>query len=328
MFRNSIYRDRMKIEDFSVDDKNSINYDLFNALFDTKYILSSPRKGTDILAIFNDAYFICTKILIDKIPDFQVGIYQSLIDNSNTPPNKDRSVIVMSMVLVYLRMLDFITDDIDKTIKNLKDRVINYNVAEYNKIICVIGKGKTIKATNFLPLDYPDGDYSNYWKSYYSFLKDVEIIREGVLANEKSKGKAGDKEVSASYSLSRRSNILTSEDKINDIKRLQKECDEWKKKYEELINNKNEKAFNAQTESPCFTSRQMSILLTAVGRLTEKNNPPGKTTLGEIVEKISGYKSTTASTNMKGAIPSTDTETVAKAIESKFPNLAAEVRKL
>lgn len=114
--------------------------------------------------------------------------------------------------------------------------------------------------------------------------------------------------------------------------KLKAKCEEiekWKKRCEELEGKiEPEKAFNAQTGMPCFTSRQMGILLTAVGRITEKDNPPGKTTLGEIVEKISGYKATTASTNMRGAIPEADTIAVVKAIESKFPNLAAEVRKL
>lgn len=109
---------------------------------------------------------------------------------------------------------------------------------------------------------------------------------------------------------------------------LRKECNEWKKKYEENLEKKPEKAFNTQTGRRCFTNRQMGILLTAVGRITEKDNPPGKTTLGDIVERIAGYMPTTAGTNMKGKIPSVDTETVAAAIESKFPNLAAEVRKL
>lgn len=98
-----------------------------------------------------------------------------------------------------------------------------------------------------------------------------------------------------------------------------------KKQHDEIIT---ETAFNAQTGNPCFTNRQMGILLTAVGRITEKDNPPGKTTLGEIVEKISGYKSTTASSNMRGALPKADINVVASAIESKFPNLAAKVRRL
>ena len=115
------------------------------------------------------------------------------------------------------------------------------------------------------------------------------------------------------------------EDELNALK---SERDEWKKKYEDAIANEPEKAFNAQTGNPCFTNRQMGILLTAVGRITEKENPPGKTTLGEIVEKISGYKATTASTNMRGAMPEADINAVVAAIKSKFPNLAAEVSKV
>lgn len=115
------------------------------------------------------------------------------------------------------------------------------------------------------------------------------------------------------------------EDEINALK---KECEEWKKKYEEAITKEPEKAFNAQTGNPCFTNRQMGILLTAVGRITEKDNPPGKTTLGEIVEKISGYKATTASTNMRGTMPEADIKAVVNAIKSKFPNLAVEVSKV
>ena len=115
------------------------------------------------------------------------------------------------------------------------------------------------------------------------------------------------------------------EDEINALK---KECEEWKRKYEEATTNEPEKAFNAQNGNPCFTNRQMGILLTAVGRITEKDNPPGKTTLGEVVEKISGYKSTTASTRMRGTMPESDIKAVVAAIESKFPNLASEVSKI
>ena len=110
--------------------------------------------------------------------------------------------------------------------------------------------------------------------------------------------------------------------KSEEIEKLKKRCEELEGKIEP------EKAFNAQTGMPCFTSRQMGILLTAIGRITEKDNPPGKTTLGEVVSRIAGYKPSAATTNMKGSIPKTDTEAVANAIESKFPNLAAEVRKV
>ena len=88
-----------------------------------------------------------------------------------------------------------------------------------------------------------------------------------------------------------------------------------------------EQAFNAQTGAPCFTNTQMGILMHAVALMTE-DSVPGKTTLGTVVEKISGYKAKTVNQNMKGTHRETDKETVAKAIEDKFPNLAAKVRKL
>lgn len=89
-----------------------------------------------------------------------------------------------------------------------------------------------------------------------------------------------------------------------------------------------EKAFNAQTSLPCFTSKQMGILMSAVGRITEKNNPPGKTTIGDIVQRIAGYKSKTNSQSMKGIISEEDKKIVADVLKQRFPNLANEVMKL
>ena len=71
----------------------------------------------------------------------------------------------------------------------------------------------------------------------------------------------------------------------------------------------------------------MGILMQAIGYLTE-DKAPGKTTLGEVIEKISGYKATTVNQNMKGTFRDADKKVVAKAIESKFPKLAAKVRQI
>ena len=72
----------------------------------------------------------------------------------------------------------------------------------------------------------------------------------------------------------------------------------------------------------------MGILMTAVGMLTEKDNPPRKTNIGDVVEKIAGYSCVTVNQNMKGKIPDKDTEAVLSAIKEKFPNLAEEVRRV
>jgi len=93
-----------------------------------------------------------------------------------------------------------------------------------------------------------------------------------------------------------------------------------------LKEKEQEQAFNARTGESCFTNTQMGILMYAVGMLTEEKIP-GKTTLGEVVQNISGYKATTVNQNMKGAFREGDIEAVVKAIESKFPKLAEKVRK-
>ncbi len=112
-----------------------------------------------------------------------------------------------------------------------------------------------------------------------------------------------------------------------ETKQLLEECEKWKRKYEEANTKEPEKAFNAQTGSPCLTNTQMGILMLAVGIMTEQP-APAKTTIGEVVENICGYKATSVNQNMKGAHREADKEAVAKAIESKFPNLAAKIRKL
>ncbi|MBO5613493.1 MAG: hypothetical protein J5905_03205 [Prevotella sp.] len=110
-----------------------------------------------------------------------------------------------------------------------------------------------------------------------------------------------------------------------------KEVDKWQALYEEerkiAETTIQEVAFNGQTGKPCFTSRQMGIFLHAVSSFTEDTSP-GKTTLGNVVEKISGYSATTIQQNMKGSYRSADIEVVASALEEKLPKLAEKVRKM
>lgn len=115
--------------------------------------------------------------------------------------------------------------------------------------------------------------------------------------------------------------------------KVKKLSDEWKvtkDNYESLktqVENEPRNAFNSQTGKTCLTSTQMGILMQAVGEMTEQC-PPGKTTIGNVVEKIAGYSATTVNQNMKGTHRTADINAVAEAIESKYPLLAAKVRKL
>jgi len=125
--------------------------------------------------------------------------------------------------------------------------------------------------------------------------------------------------------------VIDDENKKKVIE-LQKRIESLKAENEKLrceLNEGNvpEEAFNKKTGKPCFTSSQMGILIQAIANLTE-TIPPGKSTLGDIVEKIAGYSSTTLNQNMKGGHRPKDVDTVAEVFEKKLPNLAAEVKKL
>lgn len=130
-----------------------------------------------------------------------------------------------------------------------------------------------------------------------------------------------------------------AEEKTKKAEKLDKtrveEIDKWHYLYESAIDELNiykpspeSIAENPQTSLPCFTSKQWGIFIHAVAEITEAPQPPAKTSLGEIVEKISGFKKKTASQNLKGSHSADDKEAVAKAIEGKLPNLAAKIRKL
>lgn len=115
------------------------------------------------------------------------------------------------------------------------------------------------------------------------------------------------------------------------LRRLGEKEEEIKKLKSELISNfpkEPEKAFNTRTGKPCFTNKQMGIFLRAIAQITEKPNPPAKTKLGEVVERIAGYNATTVNQNMKGDTSTNDKKVVAEAIVSCLPNLAAQVWKV
>ena len=114
------------------------------------------------------------------------------------------------------------------------------------------------------------------------------------------------------------------------VEKLTDEKNDAVERYESLkkeIENEPREAFNPQTSKKCFSNRQMGILMQAIGELVEQR-PPGKTTLGSIVENIAGYSATTVNQNMKGIHREFDKKAVADAIESKFPRLAEKVMKL
>lgn len=170
-----------------------------------------------------------------------------------------------------------------------------------------------------------------YTYTHNNYSDDCEYISPISIATEiletRSKAEAYKKKVELHKSKKETETLQEISNAQEIIEQLQKERDEWKRKYEEAPEKEPEVAFNYKRKTPCFTSSQMGIFITGVAILTEEN-PPGKTTFGKIVERIAGYSATTASENMKGEFSKRDTEIVANAIEDKLPTLAAKIRKM
>lgn len=207
-----------------------------------------------------------------------------------------------------------------------------------------------------------DGQYTNIASSFYgtgqgnanfySYMRDnwsnndeyvsATSIAEGLL-DKRNKAEAYKKKMKLQKENSDKKNAqneiipsgrIIESSSINELtsklNQLIRERDEWKEKYErevETLKKELEKAFNAQTGKPCFTSTQMGILLQAVSELTE-TPPPGKTTLGDLVENIAGYSAITVNQNMKGAHRPADIKTIVNVLKGKLPNLAEKVKKL
>ena len=115
--------------------------------------------------------------------------------------------------------------------------------------------------------------------------------------------------------------IKDLEDEVN---RLKAEKTALEKQIEEIDSEESSKT---ERDIMRFTSRQMGIFLYAVAQKTE-DPAPAKTAIGEVVENISGHKAKTVNQNMKGGFSEKDKETVAKAIETKLPELAKRIRKI
>ena len=163
-------------------------------------------------------------------------------------------------------------------------------------------------------------------------------IAEGILEKRKKveaynnkikhhKGKDIEKEVKTSYVLSGWSGDLSFDDQSSvEISQLKKECAEWKRKYEELLNKQPENAFNA-TGKECFTKAKMGLLIYTIASL--KDGPtPIKTQLVPIISAIGGWEPTSVNTEMKKAgFNQKDIEAVAKLFEKAMPSFAVEIKK-
>lgn len=392
-----IFSHKTSIDDYDIDNDSSADGILYEGLHKMSFTMPQGwDKEKLFLAMFNDANYLSTIILLDKRFSLHTHSWINYYDNQW---EDDLIVsVIMYMVDFYIsNTIDLpdhartgvktLMDDYDRVTESrgFKDIVFEYyiynsipnpqlscdhfkildigtrllkystfkgdvnwaaitNNFEINDIIQVTkALGKDVKGQRDVLNDISRSFNSSENKqSNYELCELIGILKshindEGVLLSKTKLIEEYEKEQEFHDEMFKQSMNEMAINNFDDEKRkYEKQIAELKAEINKLaaenaaikedIKEEPESAFNSNGNN-CFTNKQMGIFLRAIAEITE-DPVPAKTTLGEIVEKIAGYKATTVNQNMKGSISERDKLIVADAIESKFPKLAARVRKL
>lgn len=121
--RELIYEDRSSLEDFRVNDEGTLNKLLYdNYLIETTDLCQGEANIVNrILKVFNDAYFVCTIVLMQPKDIFGLSYYIERVDNPH---------VVFPMVYLYLSKVNsdsIIISRIQKPIMSEVQRVNDWN---------------------------------------------------------------------------------------------------------------------------------------------------------------------------------------------------------
>lgn len=354
MEREDIYKERNSIEEFGVDEKNTLNNALFDVLFNIDYISTSGDIENYILGLFNDAYYICTLILLEKRPYFKVNKYKSIIGadkNSITLYDANKVILVMSMVYDYLKTLNMISFDIDKTTNIIRNEFSGCDGNVFETISSVLEiKEWSTEACTFFPLNYPkDEQFSDYWKNYHDFPNEMASFIKSHIETRMEAHTTSEDDVRQivrgygiknepvsnlsqlhKYAFSGGSFDIPDQHKEGPCP-SQSEFEELERKYQALLaefDSKPEEAFNPSTKNRCFSKNQIGLLVYTIA--TIKDGPiPTKTDLVPIISSICGSEIPSTDIAMRYAgFRKADIEYVATVFENAMPKFADEIRKL
>lgn len=336
--RSIFYKEKVSLRDF-LGKEDTLERDFLDKLRKRPFMQNLEDVSVNILRLFNNACYICTLVYEEDYPLLELNEYERIaIDKHDDPIWTDHMFpATMALVVCWLRS--------DECLKISEERGRQKDIEELCKAICL-----NIEECNALPNEGIEDFHtliSNEHRHPSDFIEERSFLRRPLAEVVEDKSvKGGEVFDSLKYLADIIKNnpdeflIAFGPDSYfsKQLSNMSFNEAEMKSRLAEWYKNKRnddkeeptviEQAFNMQTGLPCFTSRQMTILLTAVGRITEIDNPPGKTTLGDIVQRIAGYQPKTASQNMKGMIPEKDKKIVADILMSKFPRLASEVMKV
>ena len=141
--RALIYKDRQQIEEFGISDDSFLNKRLYE---DWIFNVPDLRPGdigfsSRILQVFNDAYYICTVVLMKPLKCHYCLPYY--LSKTKLPS------VVIHLVYYYLKRVDFEHPSISLLLKAIKTEIKREGWDELLKNIEAIGKNKVMPRTLF-----------------------------------------------------------------------------------------------------------------------------------------------------------------------------------
>lgn len=102
--RELIYRERENLNDFGVKDSHSLNGRLFQLL--SEQFLSANGADTLLLQCFNNAYYLCTIILLEDLPHLKVDKYGENLLKMKVQWNRDACAASFAMAYEMLQLCE------------------------------------------------------------------------------------------------------------------------------------------------------------------------------------------------------------------------------
>ena len=98
--RKLLYRERLSLDDFNVEEVGSLNYAIYDILYSKYSHLTNFEEF--VLGFFNHAYYICTVALADSHPDRRIGVFEERA-SSYMHHNMEYATTILSIALLQIR---------------------------------------------------------------------------------------------------------------------------------------------------------------------------------------------------------------------------------
>ena len=185
--RELIYRERKSLNDFGVKDCDSLNGKLFQLL--SNHFLSANDAKALLLRSFNNAYYLCTIILLEDLPHLKVDKYEGNLLMMDEHWNRD--ACAASFALAY-EMLQVCEPKCQKDSLLLKAICHRFHSGDWNRIVAannfyalidnVKKDGVVLSQSEFAPRDIieviENSSKSHLWGSTEYICERLTLLKD------------------------------------------------------------------------------------------------------------------------------------------------------